>query len=147
MRISGKAKELAELKYIRLAQEISARHYAKIKGHETMMPRGGAMKATIDNEHLTMAQEIAEAYANCHLESFLIEGLLPDANDLGKSRTRSRISLTAIKVTSFGHQAQEPTPRSLFCRKWYSDGSQAGSNNWTSKSRFRGRSNPHPQTI
>src|ERR1043165_2502841 len=61
MRISGKAKELAELKYIRLAQEISARHYAKIKGHETMMPRGGAMKATIDNEHLTMAQEIAEA--------------------------------------------------------------------------------------
>jgi hypothetical protein len=82
MRISGKAKELAELKYIERAQKISSRHYANIQRHETIMPRGGAMKGAIDNEHLEMAQEIAETYANCCLESFLVEGLLPDANDL-----------------------------------------------------------------
>ena len=87
MRISVKAEELAKLKYIQHAQVISGRHYANIQRHETTMQRGGAMKRAIDREHVDMAREIAETYANCYLESFLAEGLLPDTNDLREIRT------------------------------------------------------------
>lgn len=82
MRISDKAKELADLKYIQHAQRISSGHYANIQRFETTMPRGGAKKGAIDKEHLEMAKEIAETYADCCLESFMAEGLLPDVNDL-----------------------------------------------------------------
>lgn len=82
MRISRNAKELAELKYIERAQQISREHFENIRRNEQTTPRGGSMKGSIDREHLAMAQEIAEMYANSYLESFVAEGLLPDANDL-----------------------------------------------------------------
>jgi hypothetical protein len=82
MRISSNAKELAELKYVERAQQISGKHYRNIKRYEQTMPRGGAMKGAIDNEHLAMAREIAETYADTYLESFVAERRLPDANDL-----------------------------------------------------------------
>lgn len=82
MRISRNAKELAEVKYIERAQQISREHYENIRRYEQTMPRGGAMKGAIDREHLAIAREIAETYADSYLESFVAEGLLPDANDL-----------------------------------------------------------------
>jgi hypothetical protein len=82
MRISSTAKQLAEHRYIQKAQQISSEHYANISRHEQTMPRGGAMKGAIDNEHVRMAREIAEAYVNCHMEVFIAEGLIPDVNDL-----------------------------------------------------------------
>jgi hypothetical protein len=84
MRISDKAKELADLKYINHAQRISSGHYANIQRFEITMPRGGAKIGAIDKEHLEMAKEIAQTYADCCLESFIAEGLLPDANDLNE---------------------------------------------------------------
>lgn len=82
MRISSEAKELAKLKYIRGAQEISSKHYANIERYERTMPRGGMMKGAIDKEHLQMIQELADLYLEAHLEMFVAEGSLPDANDM-----------------------------------------------------------------
>jgi hypothetical protein len=87
MRISNDAKELAERRYVQAAERLSAEHYRNIQRHEQTMPRGGAMQGAIDREHLTMAREIALAYVDCHLEVFVAEGLIPDANDLREMRT------------------------------------------------------------
>jgi hypothetical protein len=86
MRISNDAKELAKLKYIRGAQEISSKHYANIERFERTMPRGGMMKGAIDKEHLQMIQELADLYLEAHLEMFVAEGILPDTNDMREFR-------------------------------------------------------------
>jgi len=82
MRISGNAKELAKLRYIQSAQEISSRHYSDIKRYEWSMPRGGAKEGAIDKAHMQMIQELANSYLDVHLEMFVAEGFLPDANDM-----------------------------------------------------------------
>lgn len=77
MRISHDGKELATLKYIRQAQEISKTHRANIKRHE-QTARGGEMIAAIDKEHVTMLRKLCELHGQIQLQSFLAEGLLPN---------------------------------------------------------------------
>ena len=81
MRTSHGAQELAKVKYIRKAQTISNTHWTNIKRHE-QGPRGGAIKAGIDNEHIAMLRELCELYGQTQLESFIADGILPDQNDL-----------------------------------------------------------------
>lgn len=81
MRTSHDAQELAKVKCIRKAQTISKTHWTNIKRHE-QGPRGGAMKAGIDNEHVTMLRELCELYGQTQIESFIADGILPDQNDL-----------------------------------------------------------------
>ncbi len=105
MRLSSDAQKLAELKYIQGSQEISSKHYANIERCERTMPRGGAMKRAIDNEHLQMMHEIANLYLESHLEVFIAEDSLPDANDM-------RELLTEVEKIVKRHEANEFwTPR------------------------------------
>jgi hypothetical protein len=106
MRISSDAKELAKLKYIRGAQEISSKHYANIQRCEQTMPRGGAKKGAIDNEHLQMIQELADLYLEAHLEAFIAEGLLPDTNDLRELQ----IEIEKIVIRRSGGEFWTPRP-------------------------------------
>src|SRR5207253_8242064 len=84
MRISGKAQELARMKYIRRAQEISKTHWTNIKRFEQTMGRGGARPGAIDNEHVTMRRELAELYGQVQLESFVAEEMLPKRADMAE---------------------------------------------------------------
>ena len=84
MRISGKAQELARMKYIRRAQEISKTHWTNIKRFEQTMGRGGARSGAIDNEHVTMRRELAELYGQVQLESFVAEEMLPSRADMAE---------------------------------------------------------------
>ena len=70
------------------------------------MPRGGAMRGAIDREHLTMAREIGMAYVDCHLDVFVAEGLIPDANDLREMRTE----INAIVARDEGSEFWTPRP-------------------------------------
>jgi hypothetical protein len=106
MRISNDAKELADRRFMQAAQRISAEHYGNIQQHEQTMPRGGAMQGAIDREHLNMAREIAEAYVECHLEFFVAESLIPDANDLREMRTE----IKAIVARHEGSEFWTPRP-------------------------------------
>jgi len=84
MRISDKAQELARIKYIRQAQEISNNHWANIKQFEQTIGRGGARAGAIDNEHVTMLRELAELYGQVQLESFIAEEMLPNRADMAE---------------------------------------------------------------
>jgi hypothetical protein len=84
MRISGKAQELARMKYIRRAQEISKTHWTNIKRFEQTMGRGGARSGAIDNEHVTMRRELGELYGQVQLESFVAEEMLPSRADMAE---------------------------------------------------------------
>jgi hypothetical protein len=84
MRISGKAQELARIKYIRQAQEISKTHWTNIKRFEQTMGRSGARSRAIDNEHVTMLRELAEFYGQAQLESFIAEEMLPNLADMAE---------------------------------------------------------------
>jgi hypothetical protein len=101
MRLSGNAKELAELKYIQRAQEISRSHYGNIKRHEQAMSPGGAMKGAIDQEHLAMARKISEAFADSYLELFLAEGQLPDPSELEEIKTEIQRIIEKHKGNDF----------------------------------------------
>ncbi len=82
MRTSHDAQELAKVKYIRQAQEISKTHYANIQRHQQSLPRGGAMAGAIDREHVAMLRKLCELHGQSQLESFIADGILPDENDL-----------------------------------------------------------------
>jgi hypothetical protein len=101
MRISRVAKELADRKYVEAAERVSTEHYGNIRRHEQTMPRGGAMRGAIDREHWTMTRRIAQAYVDCHLEVFVREGLIPDANDLEEMRTEINSIVARHERTEF----------------------------------------------
>lgn len=109
MRISSGAKELAERRYVQAAERLSTEHYRNIRRYEQTMLRGGAMRGAIDGEHLNMARAISEAYVNCHLEVFVAEGLIPDANDLRELRTE----INAIVDRHQGSEFWTPRPATV----------------------------------
>jgi hypothetical protein len=106
MRISNDARELADRRFIQAAQTISAEHYRNIQQHEQTMPRGGAMQGAVDSEHVNMARKVAKAYVDCHLEVFMAEGLIPDANDLKEMRTE----INAVVARHEGSEFWTPRP-------------------------------------
>ena len=110
MRISGKAQELARIKYIRQAQEISKIRWANIKRFEQTMGRGGARSEAIDNEHVTMLRELAGLYGQVQLESFIAEEMLPNRADMAEIKAEMERIVNHRQDGSFGAQGQRQTP-------------------------------------
>jgi hypothetical protein len=78
MKLNHESESLVESEYIRVAQEISSKHYQAIHQFEQTMPRGGAMRAAIDNERIQMAKELVDTMLNIYLEAFRRENVIPD---------------------------------------------------------------------
>ncbi len=72
-RINSRTEEVARLKYIRRAEEISNRHWKEIQRLGDPR-RSGAIKAAIDRELIEMARECAAAKSEIWLDMFRQEG-------------------------------------------------------------------------
>jgi hypothetical protein len=78
MKLNHESESLVESEYTRAAQEISSKHYQAIRQFEQAMPRGGAMRAAIDNERIQMAKELVHTMLKIYLEAFRRENVIPD---------------------------------------------------------------------